>query len=115
MELKEYIYTEATKEGYKGEWFDDYSTMVPGKIGCCISKDDKHICWGLSEFRKPPTLISPRPRINLIMMFQGKRVMFSEVVDDAMNICIKREKPEDIYKAMFDDSIVFQYDLTLED
>ena len=36
-----------------------------------------------------------------------KRLM--SFFDDAMNICLQKETPQDIYKAMYNKSIVFKY------
>lgn len=85
---------------------NDYSTMQGGGIDIRYIKDNIEIIWGLHEFKKPPTLIYPRPRIILI---NKNGFTLNEINDDAMNICLKKESNEDIYKAMFDNSIVFKY------
>jgi hypothetical protein len=77
---------------------------------------EKTIIYGLSEKDKPSTLISPRPRI-LVKRFrtyneQQYKVIESEKNDDSMNIVISKINFEDIYKAMYDKSIVFKFDLT---
>ena len=42
----------------------NYSTMVKdGIYGEYTHEDGRVVYWGLSEFSKPPTLITPRPRI----------------------------------------------------
>lgn len=74
------------------------------------------ICFGLHEKGKPPTLISPRPKISVIREreYGGKKqiVIENENFDDSMNLALSKEKPEQIFKALFDDSIFFEYDLT---
>lgn len=85
-----------------------------------IHKDDKehskYIVFGLREKGKPPTLIYPRPKIRVkkfIDTDNGKlQVVIDQKNDDPMNICLSKETPETILKAMYDDSIIFKYDLT---
>ena len=81
-----------------------FSSMMPGGLDVRYIKDndfDNEIIFGLHEKYKPPTLVSPRPRINNKGM--------NEYSDDAMNVCLLNETPEDIFKAMYDDSILFTY------
>jgi len=74
------------------------------------------ICFGLHEANKPPTLINPRPKISVKRErdFNGKKqiVTENENFDDSMNLALSKEKPEQIFKALFDSSIFFNYDLT---
>lgn len=85
---------------------NDYSTMQEGGIDVRYIKNEIEIIWGLSEFKKPPTLISPRPRIH----FTNKDGnLINQFGDDPVNICLKKESNEDIYKALFDKSILFNY------
>jgi hypothetical protein len=73
------------------------------------------ICFGLHEANKPPTLISPRPRIRVkrIREYDGEKqiVIENENFDDSMNLILQKEKPEQIFKALFDSSIFFNVDL----
>lgn len=73
------------------------------------------ICFGLREAGKPPTLICPRPKIRIqktIIKGSFKRdIIITEEWDDAMNIVLKEIEYEDIFKAMFDKSICFEFDL----
>jgi len=74
------------------------------------------ICFGLNEANKPPTLINPRPKIRVKRErdFNGKKtiLMEDERFDDSMNLALSKEEPEQIFKALFDSSIFFNYDLT---
>lgn len=70
------------------------------------------ICFGLHEVGKPPTLISPRPRIEVKRIREGKVVIENEQFDDSMNIVLLKIDFEDILKAMYDNSICFEFDLT---
>ena len=74
------------------------------------------ICFGLNEANKPPTLINPRPKISVKRErdFNGKKqiVIENESFDDSMNLALINETPEQIFKALFDSSIFFNYDLT---
>ena len=65
------------------------------------------ICFGLHEKGKPPTLIYPRPKIKVIR----DSGVSNECRDDSMNIVLQKENSEDVFKAIFDKSIVFEYDL----
>ena len=70
------------------------------------------ICFGLHEVGKPPTLISPRPRIEVKRIKDGKEVIENEQWDDSMNVVLKDIPHEEIFKAMYDKSIVIKIDLT---
>lgn len=74
------------------------------------------ICFGLHEANKPPTLIHPRPKISVKRErdFNGEKqtVIENENFDDSMNLALSKEEPEQIFKALFDSSIFFNYDLT---
>jgi hypothetical protein len=71
------------------------------------------ICFGLSEAGKPPTLISPRPQIKIKRIKEGKQVIENEQLDDSMNLVLQIIPHEEIFKAMYDKSICFEIDLTL--
>ena len=82
-----------------------------------ITKDfEKIIQYGLHENNKPSTLISPRPRIKVkrfrTYFEKEHKVIETEKNDDSMNIVISKINFEEIYKAMFDKSILFEFDLT---
>lgn len=74
------------------------------------------ICFGLHEVNKPPTLISPRPKIRVKReyYFNGDKMIIieDERFDDSMNLALINEEPEQIFKALFDSSVSFNYDLT---
>ena len=70
------------------------------------------ICFGLHEVGKPPTLISPRPRIEVKRIKNGKELIENEQYDDSMNVVLKDVPLEEIFKAMYDKSIVIKIDLT---
>jgi len=81
-----------------------------------LSKDGRNILFGLSEHKKPPTVIGPRPKIQMkrTLMHHGNRrpvEIICEKYDDAMNHVLANESMEDIHNAMFDKSIVFRYTL----
>ena len=63
------------------------------------------IIFGLNEYKKPPTLISPRPKI--LVHIDGK--VLTESCDDAMNMVLMNERPERIHEALFDRKITFEY------
>jgi hypothetical protein len=70
------------------------------------------ICFGLHEAGKPPTLISPRPRIGVKRVKDGKEVLETEQWDDSMNVVLGKNPHEEIFKAMYDRGIVIKIDLT---
>lgn len=74
------------------------------------------ICFGLHEANKPPTLINPRPKISVKRErdFNGEKqiVIENENFDDSMNMVLSKEDPEQIFKALFNSSIFFNYNLT---
>ena len=78
-----------------------------------INKDtEKEICFGLNEFGKPPTLISPRPRIEIKRLVDGCIIIEDEFRDDSMNIILREKSFKEIYEAMYDKSIILKIDLT---
>lgn len=64
--------------------------IVNGKV---LERCDKkgEIIFGLNEFGKPATLISPRPRIGML------------ITDDLMNNLLSQVEHEVILKAMYSD------------
>lgn len=89
----------------------DFSTM--GDIRKYYEKGDIKIIIGLHEAGKPPTLIHPRPKIRVRKTNENSEyryTMFNQGFDDAMNICLRNETPEKIFKALFDNTIKFEYE-----
>ena len=89
------------------------------KDGLSVISDDftfedrkGEICFGLHESGKPPTLICPRPRIEIKRIADGNIFFENEQRDDSMNIVLRHKPFEEIFKAMYDDSIIFTIDLT---
>jgi len=62
------------------------------------------ICFGLNERDKPPTLIYPRPRIEVTR--EGK--VLNEASDDAMNAVLTAFSPEEVIEAIYDKSIILK-------
>ncbi len=93
----------------------DYSTMREGGLDVRLIKEDSVFTIGLHEFKKPPTLISPRPRIRIqktiVVDSVEKDIVINEHDDDAMNFVLKEVECEDIFKAINDKSICFEFDL----
>ena len=97
-----------TCNGFVENNINDFSTLQEGGLHVVYIKDDLKIWWGLNEQSKPPTLCYPRPNI----MLKIADCSFGNQFDDAMNICLKEESNEDIFKALFDKTIFFKYDKT---
>ena len=70
------------------------------------------IAFGLNEANKPPTLLYPRPRIEIKRMLDGVIVCEDQCKDDNMNLVLMAMPFEQIFEAMFDRSILIQIDLT---
>ncbi len=71
------------------------------------------IMWGLNELHKPPTLTYPRPNIRVIRQNgEFHLTILRQNFDDAMNLCLQRENHQDIYNALFDRTIEFNYNMT---
>ena len=99
-------------------------TLLLNKIkegkGFVFNKDSEMefkdtILFGLNEHGRPTTLISPRPKIQVIrerVFSNGRKmnVLETEVADNSMNVVLSKEDPEKIFEAMYDHSIVFKYD-----
>lgn len=78
---------------------------VPDEI---TSKEE--IIFGLNEKDKPPTLVWPRPIINVCRKKEnGYYRWFDNVYDDSMNIVLKEIPFDIIYAAMFDKRIEFKF------
>lgn len=73
---------------------------------------EKEIIFGLHEAGKPPTLIHPRPKIEIKKIVKEQVRIMDETSDDSMNIVLSKIPFEDILKAMYDKSICFKFDLT---
>jgi hypothetical protein len=76
--------------------------------------DDRkgEICFGLHEFGKPSTLISPRPRIEVKRIKDGVELVENERYDDSMNIVLKDIPHDEILKAMYDRTMIIKRDIT---
>lgn len=79
-----------------------------------ITLEDRkgEIIFGLHESKKPPTLIYPRPRIEIKRIKDGKIIIEGEYLDDSMNIVLNYVPHEEIFKAMYDNTIILKVDLT---
>jgi len=113
------------KKGYKPYRFiknkfvenkeTSFSSMTEGGLAIFYVKDndfDNPIIWGLHEYKKPPTLIRPRPKIIMNQLnHKGEQTIITEQMDDAMNIVLKKETAQDIFDAIFDGR---QFDYTKE-
>lgn len=58
------------------------------------------ICFGLREVGKPPTLISPRPRIEVKRIKEGNVVIENEQHDDSMNVVLRSTSHNEIFQIM---------------
>lgn len=82
-----------------------------------LSDDNETIIYGLGERGKPPTLLSPLPRVFVKRPIEDDENPNAFVIDTESNqssieVMFQQESYEQIYEAMFDQSIVFRYDLT---
>lgn len=73
----------------------EFSSMVEGGIATIWMKEGfPNIVWGLSEYGKPPTLISPKP----LVLIDG----CWRLDDDAINHCLSKEAHEELFKNIID-------------
>lgn len=79
-----------------------------------ITTEDRkgEICYGLNEVNKPPVLVYPRPRIVVKRIENGIEIIEDQRKDDSMFIALREKTNEEIFKAMYDRSIIFEFDLT---
>ena len=90
--------------------------IAVGDNGITLEDQKAVIVFGLHEYKKPATLISPRPVIKVkrkIIAYGVEKVVIQrESRDDSMIIALDNEDHELIFKSMYDNSIKFYYDLT---
>jgi hypothetical protein len=67
------------------------------------------ITFGLSEVHKKPTLISPRPIINVTRINETSSIIQNEFYDNSVNLVLMNEKPELILASLWDKRITFNY------
>jgi len=110
-------HTISTVTNLDHRYFQNTDTNILQKIASGKSVIDKdftwedrkgEICFGLREVGKPPTLISPRPRIEVKRIKDGKELVENEQYDDSMNVVLKDIPHEEIFKAMYDKNIVIK-------
>ena len=85
----------------------DFSTMVSGGLDIRYIKDDdfdNQIIYGLSEFRKPPTLIYPRP--GMYKKVEGGVKYYND--DNSMNKVLGSYTHEEIYEAIYNREIALE-------
>lgn len=120
---KEHIISTMVNLGHIYIHNSDANLLNKIEQGKSVMEDDftwedrkKEIVFGLREKDKPPTLISPRPRIKVkrFITINEKQVevLEDEKFDDSMNIVLSKIDFEKIFKAMYDKSICFDFDLT---
>jgi hypothetical protein len=94
----------------------NFNCMQNGGITVYFVKDldfDKGIRFGLNEFKKPPMLSYPRPKIKIKQIVDGEEEVQDECFDDSMSLVLSRYSPEEIYEAMFNNNKCFEIDLTV--
>ena len=114
-------HTISTMVNLDHRYFHNTDTNILQKIesGKSVMEEDftwenrkGEICFGLNQVGKPPTLINPRPRIEVKRIKEGREVIENEQYDDSMNVVLKDISHEEIFKAMYNKSIVIKIDLT---
>jgi hypothetical protein len=87
-----------------------FSTMQSGMLYVYYLRNEDTFLWGLNEFGKPPTLISPRPTI--LLHTQDDRIL-SPVSDDYMNRLLQTTEPKELYESIFNGTI-YNFDIDSE-
>lgn len=116
---KDLIFVEGNYKSKEGVFYfrkhpNDFSSMKVGGIDVFYIKAKNFkepFIWGLNEIGKPPILKYPRPKIVLKRMGEKGIEFLSEIHDDAMSLCLSKEKHIDILNAIRNDG-GFSYDLT---
>ena len=96
--------------------------MACGENGITFEDRKNVIVFGLHEKDKPPILIRPRPKIRVKRLkkikftdsdlYYERPIIENEDFDDNMNLVFQKESIETIFDSLFDDTVVFEYDLT---
>ena len=71
------------------------------------------IIFGYTDEDKPPTLVYPRPRV-IVRRYEPNGSIINDkfVSDDTMRLVLASVESKEIFKALYDKSIVFNYDQT---
>jgi hypothetical protein len=85
-----------------------FTLSLMGDSAAYYIKDNQTVIYGLNEKGKPPTLLSPLPQVFVKRETETK----SNIHQSSIEVMFQQESYEQIYEAMFDQSIVFRYDLT---
>jgi hypothetical protein len=85
-----------------------FTLSFMGDSAAYYIKDNQTVIYGLKEKGKPPTLLSPLPQV-FVKRETGTK---SNTHQSSIEVMFQQESYEQIYEAMFDQSIVFRYDLT---
>ena len=93
-------------------WYFHESMPIESQIPRFIGHEKQAICFGLNEAGKPPTLISPRPRIEVKKLVNGKQIVENELSDDSMNVALSQLPAKEVYRALLDRNIILKFDLT---
>lgn len=126
--MKDFILDILFKKGFElcqGKHLD-YSSMRENGIDSRYIKDNIIFIWGLHEKGKPPTLISPRPRItktitktvrewreqgfilnNKVKLDENVTITLNETYDDLMNEVLNKFSHYDIIEACTNKNIIF--------
>lgn len=91
--------------------------IMPGNIIAEMDREEwgKQVSFGLHEKGKPPTLIYPRPRINLRVIHNDRVFILDEQFDDIMNRALDEFTMDEIYAAMLDKEILLRLKSTDDD
>jgi hypothetical protein len=104
-------HTISTMVNLDHRYFHNTDTNILQKIASGKSVMEEDFTWfdrkekfvfGLNQVGKPPTLINPRPRIEVKRIKEGREVIENEQYDDSMKCCFKRYFTRKIFKAMYD-------------
>lgn len=129
MKREDLIFVEGNKKTERALFYypfgnilkiNDFSTMIVGGIDIRFVKDEdfeNQFIWGLREHGKPPTLIHPRPKIQVkrYKEFNGEKhiIYEDESMDDSMNLCLSKENHKEILQNLNNKNKVYKYDLTV--
>lgn len=81
------------------------SKLAIGRAFVSLVKGEVYFHFGLSEYKKPHTLITPRPKITF---HRGKETL-CEKYDDSINFVLSNVSPADILDAILNEKTIVVY------
>lgn len=101
LDLKSWVYKPITNLNHS------FSSM--GDLDRYWIKNNNCFCFGLNDYKKPPTLVRPRP--NFIILNKDGNIINFDNFDDGMNIILASIDNDIIYDAIIDNTKILKLQL----